>query len=382
VPTVPGRLAGSADDAVDAASMLGYPVVLKRRRHTLPEPSARSALALDLRDAGQLREAAAALERRQTARQPSEGLGFLVQRQVGRARELLIRVGEDAVFGPTIAFGAGGSAAEILHDVAIDLPPLNLTLAHALIGRSRVAATLGQLHDFPAANREAIAETLVRISQLVVDFPEIAALDLNPLFVDARGVLAADAWIRLRGADEGPARLAIPPYPVELISHVETKGERFTLRPIRPEDAERHGAFFRRLSPQDIRYRFFSAMREMSAEQMARLTQVDYEREMAFLAVREATGETVGVARLVGEVGRGEGEFAVIVEPDMKGRGLARALMQKLIDWGATQGMTEIVGQVLADNQPMLAFVRGLGFTVRRVPGESDIVEARLALAA
>ena len=123
-------------------------------------------------------------------------------------------------------------------------------------------------------------------------------------------------------------------------------------------------------------------MREMSAEQMARLTQVDYEREMAFVAVREATGDTVGVARLVGEVGRGEGEFAVIVEPDMKGRGLARALMQKLIDWGATQGMTEIVGQVLADNQPMLAFVRGLGFTVRRVPGESDIVEARLALAA
>jgi len=220
----------------------------------------------------------------------------------------------------------------------------------------------------------------VRVSQLVVDFPEIAELDINPLFADAAGVQVADAWIRLRAAGDPPGKLAIPPYPAELIGTYAAKGETFTIRPIRPEDAEAHGAFFARLSAEDVRYRFFSAMRELSPEMMARLTQVDYEREIAFVAVRDTTGETVGVARLVGEVGSREGEFAVIVQPDMKGRGLARHLMQRLIGWAQARGMAAIVGQVLADNAPMLAFVRGLGFVVRRMPDEDGVVEARLDL--
>ena len=160
----------------------------------------------------------------------------------------------------------------------------------------------------------------MRVSQLIVDFPEIAELDLNPLIVDADGVVAADAWLRLREAGDPGGGLAITPYPVELTEHWATHdGERLTIRPIRPEDAEQHGAFFSRLSPQDIRYRFFTAMRELSPEQMARLTQIDYDREMAFVAVREAGGETVGVARLVCEDER-SGEFAVIVQADMKGQ--------------------------------------------------------------
>jgi len=138
-------------------------------------------------------------------------------------------------------------------------------------------------------------------------------------------------------------------------------------------------AFFSRLSPQDIRYRFFTAMRELSAEQMARLTQIDYDREMAFIALREASGETVGVARVVCEDER-EAEFAVIVQRDMKGRGVARHLMQLLIDWARRRGLSAVVGQVLADNAPMLAFVRQLGFSVKRMPEEPDVVEARLSL--
>jgi acetyltransferase len=156
--------------------------------------------------------------------------------------------------------------------------------------------------------------------------------------------------------------------------------ERITIRPIRPEDAQAHGAFFSRLSPEDIRYRFFSAIRELSAEQTARLTQVDYDREMAFIAVREASGDTVGVARLVCETGTDHGEFAVIVQADMKGRGLASRLMRSLIDWARAQGMRAVVGQVLADNPPMLAFVRRLGFRVRRMPEEPDVMEVRLEL--
>ena len=381
IPVVASRPAMGPEDAAYAATLLGFPVVLKRRRADRPDPTARSGLALDLRDVDQVLTAAIRLERRHGERPEGQDPGFLVQRQAGRCRELLIRVAEDPVFGPTILFGQGGTAAAFLHDVAVDLPPLNLPLAHALIGRTRVAATLGQLHDQPAANEDAVADTLVRVSQLVVDFPEIAELDINPLFADGDGVLVADAWIRLRGEDELPGRLAIPPYPAELSGSYLAKGETFTIRPIRPEDAAAHGEFFRRLTPEDVRYRFFSAMRELSAEQMARLTQIDYEREMAFVAVREATGETVGVARLVRDLAGSEGEFAVVVQPDMKGRGLARHLMERLIEWGRSQGMAEIVGQVLSDNQPMLAFVRRLGFSVRRTPGEEDVVEARMSFA-
>jgi len=189
----------------------------------------------------------------------------------------------------------------------------------------------------------------------------------------------ADAWIRLRGDGEAPGRLALPPYPAELTGSYQARGHSFTIRPIRPEDATAHREFFGRLTPEDIRYRFFSALRELSAEQIARLTQIDYEREMAFIAVEEATGATVGVARLVRDP-TGSGEFAVVVQRDMTKLGLARHLMERLIDWGRGQGMTDIVGQVLTDNQPMLGFVRRLGFSLRRTPGEQDLVEARLSL--
>ena len=375
---VNGVPSGAARDGAEAAAVaatLGFPVVLKRARADRPDAAARSGVALDLRDGAQVRAAAALLDRRGAG---GDGdAGFLVQRQVGRARELRIQAGTDSLFGPVIRFGQGGTAADAWNDVAVDLPPLNLTLARGMIARTRAAATLGALHDLPAANVDAVAETLVRIAQLLIDFPRIAELDLNPLFVDADGVMAADAWIRLRAEGEG-ARLAIPPFPAELAGIFRSGGRDFVVRPVRPEDAEAHGAFFRRLSPEDVRYRFFSAMRDLSAEQIARLTQVDYTREMAFVAVRD--GQTVGVARIVRDTGSDEGEFAIAVQPDTKGSGIGRHLMERLVAWSRAQGMREMVGLVLADNAPMLAFVRKLGFGVTRVAGEPDIVEARLGL--
>ena len=376
IPIVPTRTVASAHDAVAAAQLLGFPAVLKLR--DTPGMRAPAGLALDLHDADEVAVAARLL----TARRSRAGAadhGLIVQRQALRARELRLRIADDATFGPTIGFGQGGTTAAIAQDIAIDLPPLNLPLAHALIARTRVAATLAQFRDRPAANVAAVAETLVRLSQLVIDFPEIAALELNPLLVDADGVLAADAWLALRPPGEH-AMLAIAPYPAELVEHwTAHDGERLIVRPIRPEDAEQHGALFHRLSPQDIRYRFFTAMRELSPEQMARLTQVDYDREMAFIAVRESSGDTIGVARLVAENER-DGEFAVIVQQDAKGKGVATHLMQRLIDWARRRALATITGQVLSDNAPMLAFVRHLGFQVRRVPGDAEVVEAKLSI--
>jgi acetyltransferase len=382
IPTVPTRAVPRADDAPDAAALLGFPVVAKLRQAVPPAARPPGTLALDLHDAHEVTAAARLLVARQARRErTAPDTGILLQRQVGRARQFAVRVHDDATFGPMIEFGPGGTTASALRDVAMDLPPLNLALAHGLIARSRLGALLGQsLRDLPAANEGAVAETLVHISQLVVDFPELGEIDISALFVDPDGVLAADAWLRLRGPDEPSALLAIAPYPAELVEYRTLGGEPYLVRPIRPEDAEAHGAFFSRLPSLDVRYRFFSSVRELSPEQTARLTQIDYDREMAFIAVREASAETVGVARLVRESDGRTGEFAVIVQPDAKGKGVAAHLMHRLIDWAKQQGLVEMVGQVLAENQPMLGFARSLGFTLRRLPEEPDVIEARMTV--
>lgn len=382
IPTVPTRAVARADDVSDAAVLLGFPVVAKLRQAVPPATRPPGALALDLQDAQDAAVAARLLIAHEARRErTTPAADILLQRQVARAREFAVQVRDDATFGPVIAFGPGGSTASALRDVAMDLPPLNLALAHGLIARSRLGALLGRnLRDHPAANEAAVAAALVHISQLVVDFPELGEIDISALFVDADGVLAADAWLRLRGPDEPPGLLAIAPYPAELAEHRTLGGTPYLVRPIRPEDAEAHGAFFSRLPPLDVRYRFFSSVRELSPEQMARLTQIDYDREMAFIAVREATAETVGVARLVRESDGRAGEFALIVQPDAKGKGVASHLMRRLIDWAKRQGLVEVVGQVLAENQPMLGFVRSLGFTLRRLPEEPEVIEARMAV--
>jgi acetyltransferase len=372
IPVVPTRRAEAAEDAAAAAGVLGFPVVLKGCR---PDYRSFAPIHLDLPDPAAVQAAAQAM----LGADESRPQGLLVQRQVARARQLMICLQEDAMFGPVIGFGLGGSVAMALQDLALDLPPLNLPLARALMARSRAARLLALPNGQMAPSAEAVAEALVRISQLIVDFPEIADLVIDPLFVDFTGVLAADAWLRLRPPGER-AYLAIPPYPENLIRHCEIGGERLVIRPIRPEDAEAHAAFFKRLSPEDVRYRFFTSLRELPPEMMARLTQIDYEREMAFIAVREETGETIGVARLVREPATAEAEFAVVVQPDAKGKGVATRLMQEVLDWAKSQGVQEVYGEILAENAPMLGFVRHLGFTLRHLPGQEDVLEARLLL--
>ena len=268
-----------------AADLLGYPAVVKLRDSAAPADRLSNSLVFDLHDAAHIVSAARLLAAR-AARHGGTG-ELVVQRHAGRGREVAIRVSDDGTFGPTITFGAGGTTPNPA-DLAVDLPPLNLALAHGLIRRSRSGAMLGKpLRDRPAGQcLEAVAQALVRISQLIVDFPEIEVLDVPSMFVDATGVVAVDAWLRLRNPGEPAVRLAIAPYPEELVEHRVLGGEAMTIRPIRPEDAQAHTAFFSRLSPQDIRYRFFSSMRELSPEQTVRLTQVDYDREMAFIAVK------------------------------------------------------------------------------------------------
>jgi acetyltransferase len=274
-----------------------------------------------------------------------------------------LTVHNDAMFGPAIGFCAGGGAP------AYDLPPLNLVLARDLARRGGA----------DAMDIEAAASALVRVSQIVLDAPRLAELRVN--LVLARGAAGAQgASLALRSPGQ-VSHLAIAPYPDALVTSFTTRGsEVFTIRPIRPEDAQAHAAMVARIPPDDLRFRFFTAMREISPEQMARLTQIDYSREMAFVAVRAADGSTAGVARAVCEPLGGSAEFAILVEPAAKGRGLAAHLMGRLIDWARAQGIGRLTGQVLADNHPMLGFVRHLGFTTQFMPDEPDVVEAVLTL--
>jgi acetyltransferase len=384
MPVVAGRVAATPEAAAEAAQSLGFPVVLKLRSAAISRKTEVGGVVLNLVDAPSVAAAARTMQAGVAARRPDLPFaGFLVQRQAPRALELRLWLAEEPMFGPWIGFGLGGTAGELLGDTGIDLPPLNVPLAEALIGRTRAAMLLAGYRDHPRADRQAVAEALVRLSQLAVDFPEIAALGINPLFAGPDGVLACDASLDLRPAGER-SLLAIPPYPEEWVGHVDLRdGRRVTVRPIRPEDATAHAAFIRRLPPEDLRYRFFSQIRELPAVQTARLTQIDYDREMAFCAIETGPDGTEllrGVSRLIREPEGDEGEFAVIVDAAMKGQGLAAHLMRRLFAWAPEAGIREIVGQVLRDNAPMLAFMRHLGFTLRRSPEDEDIVEARFTL--
>lgn len=378
MPVVATRVAADAGDAARQAAALGFPVALKLRSADLPRKTEIGAVALGLADADALRAAAAAMLARAARERPAARVtGFLVQRMAAPGQELRLRLGADAMFGPFIGFGLGGTAAALIGDEALDLPPLNDALAKALIARSRAARLLAGWRDHPAADLEAVEATLVRLSQIAVDFPEVATIAINPLRARPEGVEALDAEITLHPEGTG-ALLAIPPYPDEWVSAWRTRGgEALTIRPIRPEDAAAQAAFFARLTPEDIRFRFFSAIRELSPQQVARMTQIDYDREMAFVAVRGEPEALLGVARLIREPDMPHGEFAVIVDPAMKGQGLGRHLMERVFAWGRAQGVAEIFGHVLADNAPMLAFVRSLGFSVTRSVEDEEVMEAR-----
>ncbi|MGI3777069.1 MAG: GNAT family N-acetyltransferase [Janthinobacterium lividum] len=364
------RIARDPGEAAAAALAVGLPVSLERR-------DARGEACLDADDAA----GAGAAARLLLAGGSAEGV--LVRHRPPPARALSVHVADDPVFGPAIAFGPGAGAARVVHDQAHELPPLNLVLAHALVGRTDVGRLLATDADTAAASPGAVAETLVRVSQMVVDLPALATLSLDPLLATPAGVVAVAAAVRLRPPPApAAADLAIAPYPDHLArAYAAPSGEAFLLRPIRPEDAQAHDALFHRLAPEDIRYRFFGGRAQLSAEQTVRLTQVDYVREMAFVATRGA--DTVGVSRLL-RPGPGErateAEFAVLVEPAAKGQGVATALMRCLLEWAEGQGVARVGGLILGENAPMLAFARRLGFTLARDPDDVEVMRATLDL--
>lgn len=301
------------------------------------------------------------------------------------AHELAVTVDSDPMFGPVIRFGRGGAAAELVADLpdehAVGLPPLNMVLARELVQRTRVARALAGVRSGPrlrpAADVDALCHLLIQVSDLVADTAELVSLRLDPLLADAQGVLALDASLRL-GPPRASHAQAIRPYPQELEQEIVWQGAPLLLRPIRPEDTPQHREFFQRLHPDDIRLRFFSPIRELHPTQLARLTQIDYDRAMAFIATRimpDGKPETLGVVRAVADPDNRKAEFAILVRSDLKGMGLGAILFQKLVDYFRSRGTGELVGESLSENSGVQQLVRRFGGTVSASlePGMADL---------
>ncbi|MEJ2060004.1 MAG: bifunctional acetate--CoA ligase family protein/GNAT family N-acetyltransferase [Gammaproteobacteria bacterium] len=389
IPILPAIQAKDANDALIAAEALGFPVALKIDSPDLTHKSDVGGVRLNIGNAPAVRGAYQALMENVQRRAPDARVhGVTVEHmyESAQARELFIGVMRDPVFGPTISFGLGGTAIEVHRDRAVALPPLNTFIIRSMIGRTRVARMLGEFRQLPAINMGALESVLERISEMVCELPHIKELDINPLMADDQGVMAVDARIVV----ELPARhhdrydhIAIHPYPSHLVSRWQLPdGTEIVLRPIRPEDAGIEQTFVKELSDESRYFRFMQALHELTPEMLVRFTQIDYSREMAFIAVTEIDGREVelGVARYTINPDRASCEFALVVLDSWHHRGIGTHLMEKLMQVARARSLQTMEGEVLSNNRNMLELVHSLGFTSRPSPDDPQIqiVSARL----
>jgi acetyltransferase len=392
IPMVQTLAAADAEQAAAHASTLfaqGATVVLKIMSRDIVHKSDVGGVVLNLTSVDAVRTATADMFARVKAQRPEARIsGVIVQAMVVRpkARELIVGLADDPTFGTVVVFGHGGTAVEIINDKALALPPLDLQLARDLIERTRVSRLLRAYRDVPAAKQDAVAMVLVRLTQMAADIPEIRELDINPLLADENGVVAVDARVAVgqvarKFAGSGPANFAVKPYPSQWQRHLEVKGDwRVFVRPIRPEDEPLIHEFLRKVTSQDLRLRFFAPMKQFTHEFIARLTQLDYARAMAFVAFDEASNEMIGVVRIHSDSIYENGEYAILLRSDLKGRGLGWTLMQLIIEYAKSEGLKQITGEVLQENSAMLKMCRELGFTVKSDASDYSLCEVTMKL--
>jgi acetyltransferase len=393
IPVTRTMLARSANEAMLIAAQLGYPVALKIDSPDISHKSDVQGVALDVKSAAQVRDIyndmLVAVRRAQpTAR--INGVTIQPMSSQRHGREIFIGMTTDDPFGPVITFGAGGTMIELIADRATELPPLNQFLALRLIERARVSEMLGEWRGKPAADLVAVEQILLRVSEMVCELPQLREMDINPLIVDETGAVAVDARVVIEHAP--PAHrgygdynhLAILPYPSSCEREWPmTGGGLYTVRPIRPDDADMLQTFVRGMSQESRYFRFASTMPELPARMLARYTLIDYDREMALVAIhntREATGDghfteserLIGVSRYITNPDQTSCEFSLAVSDDFKGQGLGSRLMLSIMEFARAKGLAEIDGLVLANNPNMLRLMTNLGFSVRPFPEDPD----------
>jgi acetyltransferase len=390
IPVTKTILTRSPTEAMMVANQLGYPVALKVDSADIPHKSEVQGVALNVLNAAGVRDTWQDMMTTVARLSPDAKLnGVTVQNMSGKpnGRELYIGVITDQSFGPAIAFGAGGTMIELIADRAIELPPLNQFLAQRLIERVRCANTLDAWHGAPPADREALEQILLRVSEMVCALPQLREMDINPVIVDDNGALAVDARIVIDHATGEPGsyqHLAILPYP----SYPETEwplrdGSHYVIRPLHPHDADMLQTLVRGLSSESRYYRFVSSMRELPERMLARLTLIDYDREMALVAVdreRKSNPEggfteverIIGVSRYVTNPDKSTCEFSLVIADEFAGQGLGSRMMLSIIELARSKGLAQIEGLVLSKNAPMLKLMRSLDFQIKFFEEDAD----------
>ena len=383
IDTARTRLAATAEEAAALADEIGYPVALKVAASGILHKTDVGGVILSVMNAREVAHGFDLIRSRCAERAPGAKFnGVLVQQMIMRpnGRELLVGLARDQAFGPVISFGMGGIAVEVLRDAAVALPPLNRFLARDLISRTRVARMLESFRGKPAVDIEVLIDVLLKVSDIACELPCVQELDINPLLVDENGAIALDARVVLGDGPLAPdatfSHLAIHPYPKALARTHRLRGdETVLLRPIRPEDAQAEKRFISRLSPETMYLRFHAPLRELTTERLVRFTQIDYDREIAFVAI-DATGgqeEIRGVARYTRMPDGFSCEFGIVIEDAWQGRGLGHALMTAIEETARSRGLTEIIGYVLKDNDGMDKLMRGRGYVPSRAPDDEGV---------
>lgn len=391
IPVPPTLVATTEEDVARESEALlrdNRAVVVKLLSRAISHKSDVGGVVLGIASAEAAREAAVAIRRRVLAAGHSESEldGFTVQPMVSRpkAEELLLGLHKDAIFGPVIMFGAGGTAVEVVRDTATGLVPLDERFAGDLIDETCIARLLAGYRDRPPANRRAIVDALLGLSQLAVDFPAIVAADVNPLLADADDVIALDARIEIdpdRIAEVGPSReLTVRPYPAGWEREIPAGDTTYRVRPMRPADANLYPGFLARVTPEDLRMRFLVPTRSLSDETIVRLSQLDYNRDIAFVALEPNTSELAAIVRYSADPDHETGEYSVIVRSDLQGHGLGTAMMRLLIEYARTEGLGELTGLVLRENADMLEVATALGFATEAEYDSPGLVKVRLSL--
>lgn len=384
--TLPTWIASDSAEAVHIAEQIGYPVALKLRSPDIPHKSEVQGVMLYLRTPVEVQQAAEAIIDRVKMRWPQARIhGLQVQSMANRAgaQELRVVVEHDPVFGPLIMLGEGGVEWRAEDQAAVALPPLNMNLARYLVIQAIKSKKIRGRSALRPLDIAGLSQLLVQVSNLIVDCPEIQRLDIHPLLASASEFIALDVTLELAPFNgNNDSRLAIRPYPQHLEEWVEMKnGERSLFRPILPEDEPQLQQFISQVTKEDLYYRYFSEINEFTHEDLANMTQIDYDREMAFVAVRRTDqgDEILGVTRAISDPDNIDAEFAVLVRSDLKGLGLGRRLLEKLISYTRDHGLKRLNGITMPNNRGMVTLARKLGFNVD-VQLEDGIVGLTLRL--
>lgn len=383
VPIVATASVATPQDAGQAAARIGGVVALKILSRDITHKSDVGGVRLDLEGGDAVEAAAIDMLATVTSRMPNARIdGFTVQAMIRRplAQELILGAVIDPTFGPCLLVGQGGVSTEVVADRVMGLAPLNHALAMDMIRRTRIERLLAGFRDRPPADHAAVAHALEAISDMVVELPEIAELDINPLLADADGVIALDARIVVRPpADLGDARLSIRPYPRELASEMQVGGQTYRFRPIRPTDARLLLDMAARTTAEDLRLRFHAAVSPTSEEAAVRLSQIDYDREMVFLAI-DPEGAVAGVSRLAFDPNFETAELAVIVRTDAQHHGLGAALVKAALEYARTRGARSVWGDVMPENDAMRGLAHALGGKLDFQSGPPMLVRIEFAL--